>query len=160
MRCIRGDLFSYLGSPLVIPTNQGWTKAGMNVMGRGVAREAANRYPILPELLGTYCMQRRFYAKVWPFVMPTDNQILICFPVKPLRPKAPQFSWNQPASLSLIRKSVQQLAELVSSDIMPESAALSYIYLPLVGCGNGGLSRDAVLPILEQLDNRFILVEQ
>lgn len=156
-----GDLWSYLGSAwVVIPTNLGWTKEGLNVMGAGVAREAARRFPTLPHVYGIDCM----HFKSEPRVVSYDVMLLpgmvrtgrvVCFPTKPLNVDAPHLSWRSPASLALIERSADQLAQM-AQDHAAEVA------LPLVGCGLGGLREVDVLPVLHKylIQDRFILVRQ
>ena len=75
---------------------------------------------------------------------------MICFPVKP-QASNPALSWKQSAGLELIARSTLYLVEHT-----PPSAD---IWLPLVGCGNGGLDPADVLPVLDRyLDDRFTLV--
>ena len=131
---------------IVIPTNVGWKHNGENVMGRGVARQAATRYWALAEGYGYWCKAEgdRLYERV-----EGDGRRLICFPVKPLALN-PSMSWQQPADLHLLERSAVALAALSHRSV----------WLPLVGCGNGGLNPADVLPILERLlDDRFTLVE-
>ena len=161
VREAKGNIWQFLPAPIVVPTNIGWKKDGTNVMGKGLARQAAERYPSLPLLLGAYCKERRFYATTWPVEVYShvtgEIQLLLCFPAKPLTPGAPQFSWNGKASLALVKKSLATLVLLASTDkrlIKEES-----IYLPLVGCGEGGLGEEIVLPLLQEaLSDRFVLV--
>lgn len=147
MKYASGDIWYFhdLGYPIVVPTNIGWTSAGENVMGRGVARQAAAHFPGLPLWYGRKCRQYQAQTPVLYFVQGP----LWLFPVKPLASN-PLLSWQQPASLELIERSAHQLAAKLFR---------KPVYLPLVGCGNGRLSIDQVLPVLEQvLDDRFILV--
>ena len=136
---------------IVIPTNIGWTKEGKNVMGAGLAAQAAQRFPKLAYFYGQYCKKYGSETEVIPWA--GTNQ-LILFPVKPLNVEKPWLSWQQPASLDLIRKSAEELEDLATSGVIEGLTAV-----PLVGCGNGKLSEKDVLPILrEELDSRFILV--
>ena len=67
-------------------------------------------------------------------------------------------TWQQPASLTLVERSVLQLLALRAK--RGDAIFGAGIALPLVGCGNGCLARDQVLPILERyLDDWFVLVE-
>lgn len=152
MLMIRGNIFDFAlpGNAIVVPANIGWTKRGLNVMGAGVAKQAALRWPELPRFFGVYCRAFQDQARVNCFFC--GGIIVVFFPVKPLNKAAPYRSWQSRADLVLVAESVQELGTM--------SPATS-TYLPLVGCGNGGLNRDAVLPILEKhlTSDRFVLVE-
>lgn len=156
-----GDLWDYAqqGYAVVIPINIGWTRDLHNVMGRGVAQQAAARFPGLSKAIGSLCFQfREAMPPVAQYAFDGKGHtfLLIPFPVKPLAP-TPSLSWKQPASLDLIRRSAMELVDLVKLE-----PKFGKVALPLVGCGNGGLSRDAVLPVLQSIlvSDSFTLVEQ
>lgn len=133
----------------VISTNLGWRRDGTNVMGRGVAQQAAARYPALAREYGQWCQDRQIGG---PGSFLYYYKDLILVPVKKLNVKQPYLSWQQPASLSLIEVVVQELAGSYPGE---------EIALPALGCGNGQLSHAQVIPVLEKhLDDRFILVNQ
>ncbi len=140
MKQITDNIWKAKGNWIVIPTNGYVNKLGECVMGRGLALQAKSRYPKLAlelgtliEMNGNHCFLLRPYH-------------LISFPVKPV--------WWVKASLELIEHSTKELISLVN-----KSNEIG-ILLPLVGCGNGKLQREQVLPILNRyLDDRFTLVE-
>lgn len=140
--------FITINTPIIIPTNIGWKNTGENVMGRGLAKQAAERYPDLALWYGTLCRQ---YWGGTPVIRHPVHP-LIMFPVKPLNDNKPYYSWASRADLELIEKSTQQLATLETMD--------SHIYVSMVGCGNGGLDIDDVFPLLSRYldDERFTLV--
>lgn len=144
----RGDIWAYEKTHLiVIPTNIGWKASGENVMGRGVAFQAARKYRELPPWYGDQC---RKHGAATPVLCYTHAP-LILFPVKPLNESRPWISWQSKASLALIRRSAEQL-----SSLCPDWD----IAIPMVGCGNGGLEMSEVRPILDEFlsDHRFTLV--
>lgn len=149
IRTERGNIWDHHASHhIVIPTNIGYKKkGGENVMGRGLAAQAAKRFPELPRWYGEYC---RTFGKDTPVVIYPDGR-LILFPVKPLNEAAPWLSWTNSADLKLIERSAQQLARV----IIEGPVAVS-----LVGCGNGGLDMGDVRPILDKhlSSKRFTLV--
>ena len=148
MKEVKGDIWKlahFFRDAIVIPTNVGYTKAGKNVMGRGLAAQAARRFPRLPEEYGDTCM--RFGAQT-PVVMERYTGIggarwLVLFPTKPLRESAPQMSWQGKASLERIEISLRQLATLHA----PVKGGT--IWVPLVGCGNGNLHREPVRQLMD-----------
>jgi len=147
--------FESIATRIVIPTNIGWArgktqaKSVYNVMGRGLAKDAASRYRHLDIWYGHVC---RKYKEDTP-VIEHPKYPVILFPVKPLNRKNPWFSWKSQADLGLIEKSCAQLATLRTKAGM--------IYIPLVGCGNGGLEFEQVYPVMSKYLNhpdRFSLV--
>lgn len=141
---------------VVIPTNIGWKKDGSNPMGAGIAAVAAAMYEELAGWYGARCKKYGRDTAVCPFY---DGH-LILFPTKPLVSlRQPQISWQHPATLELVARSVTQLQKL--GEILTErKVILGEIGLPLVGCGAGKLQRADVVPILKRLDDRFVLLEK
>ena len=149
MRSERGSIWAYEKTHvLVIPTNIGWrTKTQANVMGRGLALQAAKKYPDFQLWFGKECAAR---GAETPVLLYPDGP-LIAFPVKPLNVSAPHLSWQSRANLQLINRSAKQLAELK----VDRPVAVS-----MVGCGNGGLDMSEVRPILDRhlSSDRFTLI--
>lgn len=140
MQYIKGNIWKISSNWKVIPTNGYINKKGECVMGRGLALQAKLNYPKLPFELGTLI---EMYGNHVFLLRPYH---LISFPVKPV--------WWVKASLELIEQSAKELAELINN------SKETNILIPLVGCGNGKLYRQQVLPILDRyLDDRFTLVE-
>ena len=71
---------------------------------------------------------------------------LVAFPVKR--------HWRDPADPSLIVKSAFQLVELTDRE------GWRNVALPRPGCGNGRLDWEVVRPLLNLLDDRFVVVYQ
>jgi hypothetical protein len=150
VREVRGDIWKWAEAnhaEVVIPTNLGWKADGSNVMGRGLALQCADRFPEVPAWYGAICQACGPFT---PVVIHPEHG-LIFFPVKPLDCDEPHLSWRQKASLSLIRQSAFQLSQL----------RLGPTAIPLVGCGNGGLSEQDVMPIVRDMlkgQNHFTIV--
>jgi len=125
---------------VVIPTNIGWKTNGCNVMGRGLAQQAARLCPELPERYGEYCQLARENTAV--VIM---NKRYILFPTKPLHIERPYFSWKFCSSLELIERSLKELVEILP--VLPKNRR---VLITDVGCGNGGLSIADVRPLLEK----------
>lgn len=151
MRYETGDIWEWhdRGIPIVVPTNIGYTRLGLNVMGRGVAGQAKKRYPELAQFIGLRCMAARETTPViwW-------QKKIILFPTKPFNPERPWFSWHSKSDLALIERSAEQLSRF------PRKYGLAEIALPLVGCGNGALLPGDVLPVLDKYlgGPEFVLV--
>lgn len=124
---------------IVIPTNLTLRKNGECVMGRGLALQAAQRFPNLPKKLGTVILNIGNVVHIF------EEERLISFPVKN--------DWRGNASLELIENSCLQLVALASANDLRGP-----IFIPRVGTGYGRLDWQEVKPILEKyLDNRFII---
>lgn len=141
------------GAWICITTNCGWKKNGENVMGRGVAKQAAERFKDIPFVYGSICQS---YFESYPdqTLMPCvtlDRFRMVMFPTKKVDPRTPWLSWQSDSSLEQIRESVRTLWEIL--DRIPGK-----LYLPRPGCGNGGLDWADVKPIVQQLPNRVVVI--
>lgn len=144
---------------LVITTN-GYVKTNGNaVLGRGIAKEATDRFPWLAYNLGRNLTQ--FGNKVFQYgLVPAEirntkyDQFLYTFPVKPAFGPNGEMGWKADADLKIIERSAEQLLQLV------ESYPTSYrVLIPRPGCGNGHLKWEDVKPVLDPLfDDRFTVV--
>lgn len=117
------DLWKVKDGYRCITTNGFVKRNGACVMGRGCAREAAEKYPRLPFELG-YKIQTKG-NNVYLFF---EYDILITFPTK--------HNWWEKADINLITQSCYQLVDL--SEYLDKK--FEYIYLPKPGCGNGELN--------------------
>lgn len=143
MKEIQGNLWTWAqdapNTYIVITTNGTVKRDGCCVMGRGVAKQAAVRFPGLPAFLGEKISTHGNHVHVLP-----GN--LISFPVK--------FHWAEEANILLINRSVVELVD--TADLIHAT----HIYMPRPGCGNGGLTWDVVRPLLvDKLDDRFTICE-
>lgn len=132
------------GNILCITTNDVVKKDGRAVMGKGIAKEAADRFPQLPEILGERIEESGSnvydlgYFGEWN---------LYSFPTK--------YHWWNKSDKILISISTNQL--LGKINILADSIDKK-IYLPRPGCSNGGLEWKEVKPIIDKLDDRFYIV--
>ncbi len=132
------------GRWVVITTNGDIKNDGTCVMGRGVAKQAADRFPDLPCELG------KRIASAGNVVNVFEDLKIITLPVK--------HHWKDKADLRLIEKSLQQL--VAWADIPPRKHGKFYMVRP--GCSNGKRDWESeVKPLCEKyLDNRFVIVER
>lgn len=139
MRVERGNIWTKYdeGSPICITTNGIVRRDGCAVMGRGVAWEAAQRFPYIQRELGEQ-LQR-----IGNHVSYFSQYHLFTFPVK--------HHWQQPAELALIERSV---GEIMGSPFVHRT-----VYLPKPGCGNGLLKWESVEPVVAKLDDRFVILD-
>jgi hypothetical protein len=143
------------GGSVVVTTNQVVNKNGLAVMGKGCAKECADRYPAVPALLaalyhayspgipiylGSITEREHYSPGHWG---PAGAIQLWSLPVK--------LHWKDKAAIELIRHSIEFLTKRCD---------LAYpVVLPRPGCGAGGLSWDEVRPVIAPaLDDRFIVV--
>ncbi len=143
MQLVKGDLWDELGKAdvLLVTTNSTVKRNGELVMGRGAAAEAKARYPEMPKRLGDWARQFPDYLL---YLTHNDGPTSIgAFQVK--------HDWRGPAGFGLIQAAVDRLGSYART--LPNwRFALNF-----PGIGNGGLTREDVLPIIEQLpDNVYV----
>lgn len=170
----RCDIFKRLVGyvdAICITTNGFVKKDGTCVMGRGIARQAAKRWPDLPKILGNHIKQK---GNVVGVLLEESGTKIVSFPVKPkslylgmqwryriheavVSHMAKRFhvgdtvpGWACKADLDIIRKSAIQLVTLADLN------GWERVALPRPGCGAGELSWEEVKRELETLlDDRF-----
>lgn len=150
MKTFRGDIWSLLpGSLITIPTNCGWSTSGAGILGKGLALQAAQRFPKLAMWYGERC---REFRENTPVLVYPDGP-LVLFPTKRLNVKLPWYSWRSPSTLEFIEQGLGQLIQLPIHQP---------VAVPLLGCGAGGLPEAEVVPMIERYlkDDRFTLVRQ
>lgn len=128
----------------VITVNGVTDSHGRAVMGRGVALEAAKRFPELPAQLGRLLEQ----DDVLPVVTPFPDFWLLTMQVK--------HHWRDRASVDLIQSGLETLP------IVADKIGARTIYMVRPGCGTGWLSWErTVRPMCHRyLDDRFVVVER
>lgn len=133
------DIWSFYGRAVIsITTNGSVTRDGRSIPGRGVARQAAERFPELRKRLGELLQTGGNHVHE---IMPG----LVSFPVE-------DTPFSQPDK-RLIRQSAIELRE------MADKMGWQQIVVPRPGCGGGGLNWNEVRALLDDLfDDRFIVV--
>lgn len=156
MQELQGNLWEVheAGSWIAVTTNGDVNKLGKAVMGRGIALQAALRFPDLPVLLGEHLRD------------PIDGSNVVCmfythrivtFPVK--------HHWREKADINLIQKSANSIVQLwTPTQAQIDAGTLDTrhlpLYMPRPGCGNGHLLWSDVKLVLEKiLDDRFIVMD-
>lgn len=139
-----GDLWVVPAEWRVITTNGFTTRLGRAVMGRGVALQAKNLFPELPNLLGIQLEREGNIPHVF------EAYHLVTLPVKPQTGPNGLPGYLARADLTLIEQSLARLVQL------PLQGPIA---IPRPGCGAGGLTWESVQPIVvKYLDERFVLV--
>src|ERR1700678_2781633 len=113
---LTGNLWNYhaVGIPICITTTGSIPRDGACAMGRGIAKQAVDKFPRLPVMVGN--LIKRYGLGVHYL----QEYKLFIFPVK--------YVWSEPAGLELIESSAHALLGLV--DAMP---TLQTVALPRPG---------------------------
>ena len=115
-----------------ITTNGVIDKQGKLVMGAGIAKAAAIRYPGLPLILADLL---KIHGNI-PFYVAEYN--IISYPTK--------HNWRSPSSLKLIEQSAYILLKRI------EEEELKHVFLPRPGCSLGGKDWETeVKPLIEPI---------
>lgn len=133
-----GDLWELAQRPnsvACITTNGVVNARGECVMGRGVARQARDRFPGLAKLIGGLVTNGGNRVH-WVGQAKVDGVYLATFPTK--------YDWRRPSNLMLIQQSAEDLKKLAGF-MFPNFT----FYLPRPGCSSGGLKWEDVRPVLE-----------
>ena len=155
MRLEKGDMWEALETAdlFCITTNAQTRADGALVMGRGIAAQAVRRFPKLRHEAGAWLRHRDMVGKAYGLAVLHDG-----IPATRPHPFAlfqVKYHWRDEASTQLIQQSVAALTEwcedwYVHYGEFPD-AEWPNVHLNFPGIGNGRLSRDAVLPLLEPL---------
>lgn len=140
----RGDMWSVFGKTdmFLITTNPVINKAGLAVMGRGIAKQMADRYPEVREDFAN-TMQIIKTAGMWPCFC--DSIGAYGYPKQPVGFFMVKDHWAAPAKPDVIKRAVDELCSWIID------TQYSRVDLNFPGIGNGKLSREDVLPLLEPL---------
>jgi len=147
MHILRADLFSETillhANAIAITTNSILRADGKAVMGAGVARAAAQKWPDLPVLLATELRTRGNHVALLKTIASTPTPLhLLSFPTK--------HHWKDDSDPALIVRSAVELAAWA------DDHGWRRVYMPPAGCSNGRLKWAEVEPILSPiLDDRF-----
>jgi len=145
MKEVIGNLWDFYDKDnftVCITTNGFVKKNHESVMGRGCAKEAKERFPLLPLALGRSIEE---YGNIFTVIHDELHHIKVgIFPVKT--------HWMLNADLELIRESAKQLKSLALF------RSNETFILPRPGCGNGFLQWEDVKPVIEFLpDNVWVI---
>lgn len=156
MRELVGDLWDFVrwrkegnNQPpwLVVPTNGKVNSRNEAVMGAGVAKEAARRFPHIPRELGRLLMDHGNVVQRFTDLNYFEPFDLITFPTKG--------NWDDKSDLDLMRRSCRLLRPMAQ-------AAHGLVVMPRVGAGLGRLPWSEVRAMLEAElpEDKFVVVSQ
>lgn len=133
---------------LCCTTNQMLNAHGSLVMGRGIAKQFAQKYKWLPNEWGRRIKENEHHdgLMITGVKNPKTGGIkfLVAFPTK--------YDWRNKSDLELIERSAWTLAQVAT--IM----GWKKILLPRPGCSNGGLKWSMVKDKIGFLDDRFWII--
>ena len=134
-----GNIWDYAASGVIaITTNGSLTRDRRAIFGRGVAKQAALRYPGLAERLGLLLAEQGNHV----FDLGCG---IVTFPVE-------ETPWSLP-DLRIIARSAGELR------LLADRAGWQRVVVPRPGCGGGGLAWSEVRPILATaFDERFLVI--
>lgn len=131
-----GDIWTTDADAIVIPTNR------VGVMGAGLARQAATRYPSLAAWYRNACATASPCGTI--HVYRQGERTLICLPTKD--------HWRESSDLDLMHDGLVALAAYTRSFRYGRSLRKPFgaLAVPMLGCGLGGLAWGAVRPVIER----------
>lgn len=133
-----------------VTTNGMLRNNGAGIMGKGIALETKKRFSCIEKQLGLHIRELGNTPFITYAMSDQTNTYgmytnVITFPTKN--------DWRDKSDINLIKESARLVKEIVNHN------GITTCYLPLVGCGCGGLKWDYVQSELEKiLDDRFIVV--
>ena len=123
----------------LITVNSTLKTNGNLVMGRGIAKEAKDRFPILPVIAGAYLekagLDQQFFG--------IARQLI---PGNPIGLFQVKHHYRSDATLNLIKESSKMLANILSSE-----SDLSRVHLNAPGIGNGRLNTEPVFKLIGEI---------
>jgi hypothetical protein len=151
----QGDMWSvyYEADLFLITTNATLKRNGALVMGRGIARQARDRFPGLDIALGRHIYRACGSPSVALRTGLGEYGLLVSprWPAAKLGAFQVKYHYGQTADLTLIARSAEAL--VVWCEAHPQAA----VHLNYPGIGNGRLHPDEVWPIVARLPETVTL---
>jgi len=104
-------------------------------MGKGLALEFKNRYPEMFNKYKSYCDKGIFKPGVLWIYKAEDGKKILNFPTK--------VDWKDPSKVEYIEAGLKKFVEIYKEKEVKDIA------FPLLGCNNGGLDADEIIPIMQ-----------
>ena len=108
----------------------------VGVMGKGLALEFKNRYPAMFDKYKSFCDKGVFKPGVLWIYKAEDGKWVLNFPTK--------IDWRNPSKVEYIEEGLKKFVEIW------KDKGITSIAFPLLGCHNGGLDADEIIPIMEK----------
>lgn len=112
----------------------------VGVMGKGLALEFKNRYPAMFDKYKSFCDKGAFKPGVLWIYKADDGKWILNFPTK--------VDWRNPSKIEYIEDGLKKFVEIW------KEKGITSIAFPLLGCKNGGLNANEVIPIMEKYLNQ------
>ena len=112
----------------------------VGVMGKGLALEFKNRYPAMFDKYKSFCDKGVFKPGVLWIYKAEDGTWVLNFPTK--------VDWKNPSKIEYIEEGLKKFVEIW------QEKSIKSIAFPLLGCTNGGLNPDDIIPIMEKYLNQ------
>ena len=112
----------------------------VGVMGKGLALEFKNRYPAMFDKYKSFCDKGVFKPGVLWIYKAEDGKWILNFPTK--------IDWRNPSEMSYIEEGLKKFVEIW------KEKGITSVAFPLLGCTNGGLNPDEVIPLMEKYLNQ------
>jgi hypothetical protein len=135
-----------------ITCNSSLLNNGNLVVGRGIAKEAADRLPDLAFMIGYEVQRECGPYGIYGLIIPHYKFYLRIEKIAAFQTKT---YWRQPARLDIILRSVAALLKWIEDH--PEAKRID---LNFPGIGLGGLSKDEVLPLIQVLPGKVHIWEK
>ena len=118
----------------------------VGVMGKGLALEMKKRYPLMYEAYRKHCINKVFNIKTLYLYRQEKDPWILCFPTK--------IHWRNPSKIEWIEYLLKHFVETY------KQRGITSIAFPMLGCSNGKLKKEDVLPLMEKyLSQCDILIE-
>ena len=131
----KGNIFNSSCEFLVNPVNC------VGVMGKGLALEFKNKYPLNFEIYKKACDNASLNIGNL-LIVPVDNKFIVNFPTKK--------HWRNKSDLEFIKIGLEEL-KVAIKDFNIKSIAL-----PKLGCGLGGLDWNEVFDLIKDFHNSIV----
>lgn len=128
----KGNIFNSSCEFLVNPVNC------VGVMGKGLALEFKNKYPLNFEIYKKACDNASFNIGNL-LIVPVDNKFIVNFPTKK--------HWRNKSDLEFIKIGLEELKVAI------KEFNIKSIALPKLGCGLGGLDWNEVFVLIKDFHN-------
>lgn len=135
MKIVHGNIWDTDADAIVIPVNC------TGVMGAGLAKQAADRFPLTRAVYGAVCDKHLLRpGRIFIDTSTYDGKRLLLAATKD--------HWRDPSRIEWIEDICATLKEWYT--VQNIGMVGHSVAVPLLGCGLGGLSIEEVLPIMEQ----------
>lgn len=162
MKLMKGNMLDVIEQShmFVITTNGVLRKDGSLVMGKGIAKQISDKYPTIPHLAGEAISAGGFkktYHANWKHSDFAHRYHFLQLPGTSICLFQVKTAWWDNAKLFLIHQSALEMKAAIDKFINLNKCE-PVVHMNFPGIGNGGLSKEVVLPHLESVLPDFVHV--